>query len=133
MLLLGEYTGGNSFNDEPLPKCLSALVNLEALFMANCNITGNLPDWISNLTELRQLDLQRNKLTGTLPISIGNLQNLLYLNIKDNEKMTGELPLEELLLLTKLNRLSLVHCHFQNSLYALEEMKIHLPRCKVWI
>jgi hypothetical protein len=83
--------------------------------------------------ELRQLDLQRNKLSGTIPPSVGRLHNLLYLNIKDNEHMTGELPLEELLLLTKLNRLSLVHCHFQNAVYALEEMKIHLPRCKVWI
>lgn len=85
------------------------------------------------IIELRQLDLQRNKLSGTIPPSVGRLHNLLYLNIKDNEHMTGELPLEELLLLTKLNRLSLVHCHFQNAVYALEEMKIHLPRCKVWI
>jgi len=85
------------------------------------------------VVELRQLDLQHNKLSGTIPSSVGRLHNLLYLNIKDNDRMTGELPLEELLLLTKLNRLSLVHCRFQNSVYALEEMKIHLPRCKVWI
>ena len=50
LLSLGEYTGGNSFNEEPLPKCLSTLVNLEALFMANCNINGSLPQWIGNLT-----------------------------------------------------------------------------------
>ena len=50
LLSLGEYTGGNSFQAEALPICLASLVNLEALFMANCNIRGPLPDWIGNLT-----------------------------------------------------------------------------------
>jgi Leucine-rich repeat (LRR) protein len=50
LLSLGEYTGGNSFQSEPLPQCLASLLNLEALFMANCNIRGPLPDWIGNLT-----------------------------------------------------------------------------------
>lgn len=50
LLSLGEYTGGNNFNAEPLPACLSTLLSLEALFMANCNIKGQLPDWLGNLT-----------------------------------------------------------------------------------
>ena len=50
LLSLGEYTGGNNFTSEPLPQCLSTLLNLEALFMANCNIKGPLPDWLGNLT-----------------------------------------------------------------------------------
>lgn len=111
-----------------LSTCLSPLIS-----SAIISIHPFIHHYYVYATELRQLDLQRNKLSGTIPPSVGRLHNLLYLNIKDNEHMTGELPLEELLLLTKLNRLSLVHCRFQNAVYALEEMKIHLPRCKVWI
>jgi len=40
LLSFGEYTGGNSFTCGPLPTCIKSLINLEALFMANCNITG---------------------------------------------------------------------------------------------
>ena len=58
LLSLGEYTGGNDFAPRNLPSCLSQLTSLEALFMANCNITGALPAWLGQLKELRQLDLQ---------------------------------------------------------------------------
>lgn len=84
-------------------------------------------------SELRQLDLQRNQLSGAVPPSIGRLQNLLYLNIKDNQSLSGRLPLTQLLSLNKLNRLSLVHCNFVDTDYAVEALKQHLPRCKVWI
>ena len=50
LLSLGEYTGGNSFNAEPIPFCISKLVKLEALFLANCNIRGPLPSWIGELS-----------------------------------------------------------------------------------
>jgi hypothetical protein len=50
LLSLGEYTGGNAFTSAPLPFCLSKLKNLEALFMANCNLKGSLPFWIAELT-----------------------------------------------------------------------------------
>ena len=50
LLSLGEYTGGNNFTAMPLPSCLSTLVKLEALFMANCNLRGNLPSWLGELT-----------------------------------------------------------------------------------
>lgn len=72
-------------------------------------------------------------ISGSLPSTIGNLQNLLYLNIKDNPQLTGRLPLLQLLSLSKLNRLSLVHCSFAETDHALEALRMHLPRCKVWI
>lgn len=48
--ILGEYTGGNDFVKAQLPTCLSRLKNLEALFMANCNLKGQIPIWIAELT-----------------------------------------------------------------------------------
>ena len=42
LLSFGEYTGGNAFTAGQLPVCIKSLVNLEALFMANCNITGSI-------------------------------------------------------------------------------------------
>jgi Leucine-rich repeat (LRR) protein len=83
--------------------------------------------------ELRQLDLQRNQLTGVIPRSVGRLENLLYLNIKDNPQLGGRVPVLELSRLTKLNRLSLVHCNFVDSDAALETLRDNLPRCKIWI
>jgi hypothetical protein len=157
LLSLGEYTGGNHFDQQTLPSCVSKLVALEALFLANCNITGTIPSWVGELkgkappppafyrlsflisftlylsAELRQLDLQRNLLHGNLPKAIGKLENLLYLNVKDNIGLGGRLPLAELLCLTKLNRLSLVHCDFHDTDIVMEAMKIALPRCKIWI
>lgn len=85
------------------------------------------------LIELRQLDLQRNHLHGGLPDSIGNLSNLLYLNLKDNEGLNGHLPVHQMASLTKLNRLSLVHCNFVNAQAAVDALQAHLPRCKIWI
>lgn len=164
LLSLGEYTGGNDFDHVPLPACLSTLHNLEALFMANCNIKGLLPNWLGALVELRQLDLQRNNINGIyiyyflymylsiylftllnfiffifsyikgiIPNSIGRLSNLLYLNLKDNTSLSGRLPIDSLKLLTKLNRLSLVHCNFTNGNEDTEILQEQLNRCKIWI
>ncbi len=134
LLSLGEYTGGNNFTPAPLPPAFASLCKLEALFMAHCQVTGSLPPWIGCLGELRQLDLQRNSMTGTIPSQISHLTELLYLNLKDNEGMNGVLPISALVQLTKLNRLSLVHCNFSNSTQENTNlMQIHLPRCKIWL
>jgi Leucine-rich repeat (LRR) protein len=133
LLSLGEYTGGNSFSPATLPDAISCLTQLEALFMANCSLKGSLPSWIGCLTELRQLDLQRNQMSGVLPASLGNCTNLLYLNLKDNTGLCGLLPISSLARLTRLNRLSLVHCSFSNTDAAAAQLEILLPRCKLWI
>lgn len=133
LLSLGEYTGGNNFAPAVLPRCISALVNLEALFMANCNVIGQIPGWLGHLPELRQLDLQRNSITGTLPETLSLLSNLLYLNVKDNLDLGGSIPLDALSKLTKLNRLSLVHCSFNEPAASAEVLQGRLPRCRIWI
>lgn len=133
LLSLGEYTGGNNFAPAQLPICFSSLRNLEALFIANCNIVGPIPSWIGHLTELRQLDLQRNNITGTLPEAVSSLTNLLYLNVKDNIELGGSLPIGALSQLTKLNRLSLVHCSFVDAADSTVLLQGRLPRCRIWI
>ena len=106
--------------------------NIEAIFIANCNLIDNIPRWIGNLRELKQLDVQSNNLSGKVPSSLGKLTNLLYLNIKDNEKLNGVLPIEELSKLTKLNRLSMVHCSFENVKEAADILQVRLSRCRIW-
>ena len=101
--------------------------------MANCSLIGSLPEWLGDLIELRQLDLQRNALQGTIPSNCGRLINLLYFNLKDNVNLCGPLPVQQLAKLTKLNRLSLVHCRFSNAEEAVEELQTLLPRCRIWI
>ena len=133
LLSLGEYTGGNLFIPSPLPDALSHLTALEALFMANCNVKGSLPLWLASMKELRQLDLQHNQIYGSIPTNISSCQNLLYLNLKDNLYLSGPLPTQSLARLTKLNRLSLVHCSFTNVSEASEELRHALPRCKIWL
>ena len=133
LLSLGEYTGGNDFTAAPLPSCLASLVQLEALFMAGCNVTGSLPSWLCELKELRQLDLQRNRLSGEIPADIGKLENLLYLNLKDNPQLGGLLPVIALCQLKKLNRLSLVQCNFEQPLEAQHILQQNLSKCKIWI
>lgn len=50
LLSLGEYTGGNFFAAEPIPPFIARLTKLEALFLANCNLKGPVPNWIGDLT-----------------------------------------------------------------------------------
>ena len=132
LLSLGEYTGGNRFDPAPIPECISRLVHIEAIFIANCNLIGSIPEWIGNLGDLKQLDVQSNDLSGKVPTSFGKLTNLLYLNIKDNERLNGILPIEEMSKLIKLNRLSMVHCSFENVQEAVDYLQIRLPRCRIW-
>ena len=133
LLSLGEYTGGNRFEPAAIPEFISQMTRLEAIFLANCNLIGPVPNWIGNLRELRQLDLQNNQLYGRLPKEVGNLSNLLYLNLKDNPALNGELPLEHLVRLVKLNRLSLVNCGFSNSSDIADLLQTRLPRCRIWV
>jgi len=70
---------------------------------------------------------------GSIPDDIGNCSNLLYLNLKDNEGLCGELPTRPLARLARLNRLSLVHCHFTITTETLAYLQAALPRCKVWV
>jgi Leucine-rich repeat (LRR) protein len=133
LLSLGEYTGGNDFDAAPIPSFIMDLESLEALFLANCNLVGPVPLWVTTLTGLRQLDLQHNRLSGDFPPAIGRLKALLYLNLKDNPGVGGSLPVRELALLQRLNRLSIVNTGLVVTPEMTREMAQVLPRCKIWM
>jgi hypothetical protein len=77
LLSLGEYTGGNNFDPSPLPLCLSGLRSLEALFLANCQLTGRIPAWIGQLKG----KTCRNPSDSRIPSSyaLSNIHICLYL------------------------------------------------------
>ena len=50
----------------PIPD-LSALDNLEILYLRNNQLTGPIPDSLGELTTLRQLSLSLNQLSGSIP------------------------------------------------------------------
>jgi len=135
LLSLGEYTGGNNFEDAPIPDCIRHLVSLEALFLSSCNLVGRLPEWLGELKELRQLDLQNNSLQGGMcDGALVGLDQLLYLNVKDNPMLgyREALPVKLLSRLAKLNRLSFVNTGLTHTEAQLDELQERLPRCKIW-
>ncbi|GAY68820.1 hypothetical protein CUMW_267190 [Citrus unshiu] len=97
--------GGNPL-DGILPSSIGNLSkSLETLVIANCSISGNIPEAISNLSNLLTLVLERNKLTGPIPITFGPLQKLQGLYLAFN-MLVGSFP-DELCHLGRLNELVL--------------------------
>ena len=68
-----------------------ALMNLQILDLADNGFSGEIPSQIGNLTELQFLSLSNNKFTGTIPASISNLEKLQTVNLSQN-KITGLIP-----------------------------------------
>ncbi|ESR34639.1 hypothetical protein CICLE_v10004266mg [Citrus x clementina] len=97
--------GGNPL-DGILPSSIGNLSkSLETLVIANCSISGNIPEAVSNLSNLLTLVLERNKLTGPIPITLGLLQKLQGLYLGFN-MLVGSFP-DELCHLGRLNELVL--------------------------
>ncbi|CAN4113866.1 unnamed protein product [Withania somnifera] len=81
-----------NFWDEELPTDPSLQFSeLKALVIANCRLTGLVPQWLRSNSKLQLLDLSWNRLTGTLPPWIGDFQFLFYLDLSNNS-FTGEIP-----------------------------------------
>ncbi len=68
---------------------LSALTQLQTLYLSNNQLSGTIT-WLSTLTRLQQLDLSSNELSGTVP-SLANLRDLSYLALNHNQ-LSGSLP-----------------------------------------
>ncbi|XP_039124141.1 receptor protein-tyrosine kinase CEPR2-like isoform X2 [Dioscorea cayenensis subsp. rotundata] len=83
----------NKFDESEIPEIIGKLKYLKVLFLAQCNLVGQIPVSIFELTELETLDLSQNQLTGDFPVSISNLLNLHKLELYQN-KLTGSIPSE---------------------------------------
>ena len=88
-----------------IPPQIGNMGDLRELWLSENRLTGEIPPQIGNLDSLRYLGLYENQLTGQIPPQIGNLSNLEYLQVEENQ-LTGGIPLE-IGNLTKLLELSL--------------------------
>uniref|UniRef100_A0A175YIS7 Protein kinase domain-containing protein n=1 Tax=Daucus carota subsp. sativus TaxID=79200 RepID=A0A175YIS7_DAUCS len=81
-----------NFHKERLPSVPSLqFKSLNALIIANCKLTGTIPQWLSGSRQLQLLDLSWNQLEGTIPSWFGSFQFLFYLDLSNNS-FSGELP-----------------------------------------
>ncbi|KAM3192148.1 hypothetical protein ACQJBY_069404 [Aegilops geniculata] len=73
-----------------IPKAYSSLAKLEMLAVTGNNLTGEIPAWVWQHPKLEKLYLFTNGLTGELPRNISAV-NLIELDVSSN-KLTGEIP-----------------------------------------
>ena len=72
-----------------IPSAIGNLVNLEGLYLASNQLSGEIPSSIGNLVNLIELYLSSNQLSGEIPESICNIYpNLLYFQITHNQLCT---------------------------------------------
>lgn len=81
-----------NFHNEELPTDTTLhFENLKVLIIANCGLTGSIPQWLSSCTKLQLLDLSWNRLGSTIPVWFGNFHSLFYLDLSNNS-IAGEIP-----------------------------------------
>lgn len=81
-----------NFHKEELPSVPNLqFKSLKALIIANCKLTGTIPQWLSGSAQLQLLDLSWNHLEGTIASWFGSFQFLFYLDLSNNS-FTGEIP-----------------------------------------
>jgi Leucine-rich repeat (LRR) protein len=74
-----------------IPAELSALVELEELYLGENQLTGAIPPALGDLPKLTYLSLNDNQLNGPIPAALGKLQALKSLNLAGNQ-LSGPLP-----------------------------------------
>ncbi|KAG8382616.1 hypothetical protein BUALT_Bualt05G0096000 [Buddleja alternifolia] len=83
-----------NFRDEEMSSNPSLqFTGLKTLVIANCRLTGHIPQWLNGCRKLQLLDLSWNRLEGSIPSWFGNLSSLFYLDLSNNS-FTGEIPRE---------------------------------------
>ncbi|KAH7841101.1 hypothetical protein Vadar_025586 [Vaccinium darrowii] len=81
-----------NFHNEMLPSdSVLGFKNLKVLVIANCRLTGVIPQWLMGLTKLQLLDLSWNQLGGPIPPWLGDFDSLFYLDLSNNS-LTGDIP-----------------------------------------
>ncbi|GER54179.1 leucine-rich receptor-like protein kinase family protein [Striga asiatica] len=83
-----------NFRDEMMPNNIGLdFSGLRTLVIANCRLTGRVPQWLSRSKNLQLLDLSWNRLEGSIPSWFGNMSSLFYLDLSNNS-LTGNIPIE---------------------------------------
>lgn len=81
-----------NFHGEELPgDSTLKFERLKVLVIANCRLSGSIPQWLRNSRQLQLLDLSWNHLSGTIPEWFGEFVSLFYLDLSNNS-FTGEIP-----------------------------------------
>ncbi len=88
-----------------IPVGLSALSDLQVLYLNNNRLSGGIPADLGEVTSLMSLGLENNQLNGHIPANLSALKKLRYLSI-DNNQLSGIIP-SGLSALTDLQFLSL--------------------------
>lgn len=99
--------GENNFDQGEIQPSIGNLKNLSHLYLAQCNLIGEIPSFIFDLTSLGTLDLSGNQISGTFPKGVSNLHNLWKLELYQNN-LTGAI-IPELANLTKLREFDISH------------------------
>ncbi|GMH26954.1 hypothetical protein Nepgr_028797 [Nepenthes gracilis] len=81
----------NPFRPSPLSPELGNLTNIQILWLAGCNLVGQIPDTLGKLNKLTDLDLAVNSLSGPIPRSLTELPSIVQIELYNNS-FTGELP-----------------------------------------
>ena len=88
-------TTTNWLTDAPLGEWYGVTTNdtgrVTVLFLANNELSGEIPSELGNLTNLETLSLWDNELRGEIPVELGVLANLKVLYLNNNE-LSGEIP-----------------------------------------
>ncbi|XP_006357230.1 LRR receptor-like serine/threonine-protein kinase GSO1 [Solanum tuberosum] len=79
----------NRLNMSTIPKWLMQLPSLSQIYLAGCEIHGEIPDYIPK--SLLELDLSANHLSGRIPAWIGSFSQIYSLNLSKN-KFVSEIP-----------------------------------------
>jgi hypothetical protein len=74
-----------------IPHAIGNLVNLEGLYLASNQLSGEIPSEIGNLVNLIDLYFSYNQLSGEIRSEIGNLVNLVEFYLSSNQ-LSGEIP-----------------------------------------
>ncbi|XP_047310482.1 receptor-like protein kinase HSL1 [Impatiens glandulifera] len=81
----------NPFAQGRIPHEIGNLVNLEILWLTDCNLVGPIPDSLGRLNRLTDLDLALNALNGPVPSSLTWLTSVVQIELYNNS-LTGRLP-----------------------------------------
>ena len=87
----------NWLSDEPISEWYGVTIDDEGrvngLFLADNQLTGEIPAELAKLSNLTILSLASNQLTGEIPVELAKLSNLSQLSLSSNQ-LTGEIPTE---------------------------------------